>query len=123
MDRREAMFERAQRLNLSVPVLIVLNQVRLHVPMRRHRMAEWIARDSEILGRPWGVADFENAISECIDRGWLAVLTAEDVEQPAPPHSTYPTYNTGQKGQLDWTPQGYELARMLFGEDLVQPGF
>lgn len=108
----------AESNGVSEAQLMVMDIVRLHVPIHREQMAEWVLRyfDNASLDV------INEAIDICIRDGWLRVLTADDVRSQPAFFSTYLKHFPSSAGLLDWTEAGNRLAKQIFGEKQVHPG-
>lgn len=112
---------RAQSLGVFEPELIILEMVRLRIPLPPDRLAPWAIKEFDHLDLPYTRCDMEIAIDSCLDKGWLRMLTARQVRREPPRYSTYKRYAPTSAGLLDFTEYGHCLVRRVFGEDHIRP--
>jgi hypothetical protein len=106
--------------DISLAEFIVLDEVRMRVPLRAHSLARFCVKEVDHLNEvKFAAADYANAIDSCIERGLLRVLAIEDLENLSDIGTTvaFPelSYRAYEEGSVDFMPLGYEVMQKLMG--------
>jgi hypothetical protein len=108
------------RYGVSVAEFIVLDEVRLRIPLVAHEFARFTISGCEGLDVDFNASDYEAAIDSCVQKGWLRILTVEDLENLTDVGTTYTfphlSYRAYTEGSVDFTVAGYELTRSIVDE-------
>lgn len=106
--------DRARECGVSEPELMVLGVVRYATPMRVDHMPAWALKEFKDVGTSYDEVDLEVAVENCIEKGWLRVLTERDIGRHPPDHSAFDRYNRWSPGVMDFTPEGFALVSRVF---------
>lgn len=106
--------EQARECGVSEPELMVLGVVHYATPMQSRCMAGWALKEFSDVGHSYSEDDLEVAVENCIEKGWLRVLSKKDVGRRPPGYSAFARYNKWSPGVMDFTPEGFALASRIF---------
>lgn len=94
---------------------IVLDMIRLQIPLRPNELAPYIVSYMEGLSEHQFTAEeYLEAMDSLVEKGFLCVLGFADAVSPAPPYSAWDDATIdGFEGGLDFTPSGSEVMKEI----------
>lgn len=106
---------------VSLAEFIVLDEVRYRIPLPANEFARFAVTECSHLDEvTFSPTDYEDAIDSCVQKGWVRILTLEDLEDVTDigtkhsfPNLSYMGYD---EGSVDFTPIGFQLSCQITKE-------
>lgn len=103
------------RHGISKAEWVVLDKLRLQIPLRPEELAPYIVGYMEPFPEYQFTAEqYLEAMNSLVEKGFLCVLGFADAVSPAPPYSAWnDELIDGFEGGLDFTPSGFEVMKEI----------